>query len=284
MKLLYLGTGAAEGIPALFCECDVCKKARAAGGKEIRTRAGALLDGVLKLDFGPDSYIQMINNKLDFTYLKSVLITHTHEDHFSYADLRLRRRGFANLKDTTETLTVYGNAQTEPLLDLNQNCYLDFKRVKTFESFEVEGYIVTPLEAVHCAGGDSAFPVKLGMKTVYRMEEAFIYLIEKDGKALLYAHDTDMLTPDDFRYLAGKHLDLVSLDCTKGAAAKGYIGHMAAEDNLLIRERFIAEGIADEKTVFVANHFSHNGYTDFADMEKCMPGFVIAYDGLEIEF
>ena len=57
MKLKYLGTAAAEGIPALFCRCEMCAYARKAGGKEIRRRAGALLDGTLKLDFGPDSLL-----------------------------------------------------------------------------------------------------------------------------------------------------------------------------------------------------------------------------------
>ena len=42
MKLQYLGTAAAEGWPALFCTCDNCARARAAGGKNIRTRRKAL--------------------------------------------------------------------------------------------------------------------------------------------------------------------------------------------------------------------------------------------------
>ncbi len=33
MKLKYLGTAAAEGIPALFCRCEMCAYARKAGGK-----------------------------------------------------------------------------------------------------------------------------------------------------------------------------------------------------------------------------------------------------------
>ena len=41
MKLQILGTAAAEGIPALFCTCEYCKKARQIRGKEIRTRSGA---------------------------------------------------------------------------------------------------------------------------------------------------------------------------------------------------------------------------------------------------
>ena len=33
MKIKFLGTGAAEGWPALFCECAACKKAEELGGK-----------------------------------------------------------------------------------------------------------------------------------------------------------------------------------------------------------------------------------------------------------
>lgn len=28
MKLKYFGTAAAEGVPALFCKCDLCQEAR----------------------------------------------------------------------------------------------------------------------------------------------------------------------------------------------------------------------------------------------------------------
>ena len=31
MKILYLGTGAAEGVPAVFCNCDTCREARRRG-------------------------------------------------------------------------------------------------------------------------------------------------------------------------------------------------------------------------------------------------------------
>lgn len=47
MKLQYLGTAAAEGWPALFCECDHCKRAKEAGGRNIRTRSQAVIDDTL---------------------------------------------------------------------------------------------------------------------------------------------------------------------------------------------------------------------------------------------
>ena len=43
------------------------------------------------------------------------------------------------------------------------------------------------------------------------------------------------------------------------------------------------EKIIDEKTILVVNHFSHNGYTTYEEMQKLLPGFVISYDGLILE-
>ena len=56
MKLKYLGTAAAEGIPVLFCDCDVCKKSMQLGGRNIRTRSQAIIDNTLLIDFPPDTY------------------------------------------------------------------------------------------------------------------------------------------------------------------------------------------------------------------------------------
>ena len=46
------------------------------------------------------------------------------------------------------------------------------------------------------------------------------------------------------------------------------------------------EGLADENTVFVLNHFSHNGGQTYDEMRAAAEanGFVVSYDGLEMEF
>ena len=50
---------------------------------------------------------------------------------------------------------------------------------------------------------------------------------------------------------------------------------------------FIQEGIADENTVFILNHFSHNSkdvlYDDFVEIAK-EHDFLITYDGMVYEF
>jgi phosphoribosyl 1,2-cyclic phosphate phosphodiesterase len=57
MKVLLMGTGGADGIPALYGNDRVSKFARANGGKDLRTRSAALIDGVFKLDLESSSSI-----------------------------------------------------------------------------------------------------------------------------------------------------------------------------------------------------------------------------------
>ena len=286
MKLTYLGTAAAEGVPALFCRCDFCQYARKAGGREIRTRAGALLDDKIKLDFGPDSYMHELIHGLDYSAIHSVLITHTHEDHLDVDDIAHRRPTSAHFPEGEPPMIVYGNEAVGEKLAHIHSPWLAFQRVKPFEPVAVDGYTVTPLEAVHHINSTdpSRWPVVFEGKTYGRWEEALFYLIERDGHSLLYAHDTDEFTPADMEYLSGRRIDLISLDCTNGRLDLSYVGHMGATENKRMREKLIASGAADEHTVFVANHFSHNGLLPYEELRALLPGFLVAYDGMAVEF
>ena len=284
MKLQYLGTAAAEGAPALFCTCDFCRYARVKGGHEVRTRSGSMIDGRLKLDFGPDSYKQMLDYGLDYTYMKSVLVTHSHDDHFSH-DIFYRRPGFAQLNDDVPQMTIYGNEAVGREVAPFESRYIGFKRMVPFETVQIEDYAVTALEAVHCisSGAGAGWPVVFANRAYMRAEEALFYLIEKDGKSLLYAHDTDEFTPADMEFLAGRRIDLISMDCTNGVLQANYVGHMGCADNLRMRDKLLKNGAADMHTVFVANHFSHNGLVPIEELERRLPGFIIAWDGLTVE-
>lgn len=286
MKIQFLGTAAAEGAPALFCPCKHCTYAREVLGREVRTRAGSILDGKIKLDFGPDSYKHMIDNRIDYTWIRSLLITHSHDDHFCVDDIAYRRPGFAHLTDDVPPLTVYGNAKVGEMLAPHLHRWLQFQEVKPFETIEIEGYQVTPLEAAHCVTHDGSrnFPIIHEGTELFRSEQALFYFIEKDGKSLLYAHDTDTFSPAVMDFLAGKKIDLITLDCTNGYLECDYVGHMGASDNLRLREALLANGAADVHTVFVANHFSHNGLVSHEELEKLLPGFIISYDSLAIDF
>ena len=275
MKLMYLGTAAAEGYPALFCTCDRCKTARRLGGKNFRSRSQAIIDNKIIIDFNADSLYHSKLYNIDFTYYKTLLITHVHEDHFVPVEISFRNKGFAMFDDSvTEKLNVYGSQDIEAPLQKyvkdDGNYGFNINVVNAFEPFVAEGYKITPLKATH----GTANP--------------FIYIIEKDGKALLYGNDTGVFPEETFDYLKNfsVKLDYVSLDCTEGTNKINYSAHMNYERNVLVKERLIEMGVADEKTVFCLNHFSHNGDNTLYD-EMCSvakkDGFIVSYDGMTVE-
>ncbi|MBO7400508.1 MAG: carbon-phosphorus lyase, partial [Clostridia bacterium] len=90
MKLTYLGTAAAEGWPAVYCNCDHCKRAKAAGGRNIRTRSQALINDDLLIDYPADTYAHALANRLDLSAVRYLLFTHAHMDHCEPLDLAFR--------------------------------------------------------------------------------------------------------------------------------------------------------------------------------------------------
>ena len=274
MKITFLGTAAAEGFPALYCSCDNCKKARKLGGKNLRTRSQAILDGVLLIDYPADTYAHVLANNIDLSDVKSCLITHIHGDHFYPKDFSYLRAGFSVPKPDYK-LTVYGSEDAkESVEEIAQRSpdHLAFSLLTPFEPVMTDGYKVTPLKAYH----GTAHP--------------YFYAVQKDGKSLLYAHDTDYFCEETWEYLehSGIRFDLVSLDCTEGNREDlDYHGHMCLGRNIKCKNRMLESGLADEKSIFVLNHFSHNGtdsvYEDFKDIAKPY-GFLVSYDGMTVDF
>ena len=82
MKIHFLGTGAAEGIPALGCDCAHCTRTRNEGDKLARERNAILisLPGYeLLVDCAPD--IRELANKYQITKLDGILATRSRYDH-----------------------------------------------------------------------------------------------------------------------------------------------------------------------------------------------------------
>ena len=280
MKIKYLGTAAAEGIPALFCYCKSCEEARRLGGKSIRTRSQAIIDDALLIDFPADTYLHVLYGGLELHKVRHCLITHAHCDHLYPDEISMRHKNFAKIPAKEEgALCFYGSRAVKKKVggiiydyDLEQQDRAAFRHVLPFQTYDVGGYAVTPLLATHDP-----------------MAEPYIYVIAKDGKTMLYGNDTGLFPEKTWDYLAksGIRFDFVSLDCTEGDGPIGYDSHMNLERDLLVRERLCAMGCADEKTVFCANHFSHNGgnvtYGVFAERAK-EKGFLTSYDGMTVEF
>lgn len=275
MKIQILGTAAAEGWPALFCNCEACRRAREKGGKNIRTRAGTLIDDQLLIDFSADTYGNALRFGLDLSRIHTLLVTHDHEDHLYAEDLGTRYTWFAHLDERApETLLVYGNDRVGSQVSRGTFSYggpggrVAFRRVVPFRTEEANGYRFTALTALHD-----------------RSQQCYLYLVEDAaGKRMLYGHDTGLFPQDTMDFLAGKHLDFVMLDCTNGPEAEG-TNHMGFPDDVEMRDRLRAIGCVDEKTQLVITHFSHNGKLLHEELEALAApeGFRVAYDGAIFE-
>lgn len=82
MKITFLGTGAAEGIPAINCQCDHCRRARVEGPPLARERSAILfeLPGYnLLVDTPPD--VRNMINRYNVSRLEGILITHASYEH-----------------------------------------------------------------------------------------------------------------------------------------------------------------------------------------------------------
>ena len=275
MKIQYLGTAACEGWPALFCRCEACEKARLKGGKNIRTRSQSIIDDCLLVDMPADTYYHALKYNMDLSAIEHILITHSHDDHFYPLDMLMKTEPYA-YNGKVGKMYVYGNSVVSAMLEKSMEAsgtenvydYINPVTVKEFEPFKAGEYVVTALTANH-------------MTT----EEAFIYIIEKDGKRMLYAHDTGVFPKTTLEYIHKLHFDFVSLDCTLGIRSFDH-GHMGLPNNIFIKRRMMEAGCVNDRTIFAINHFSHNGRALHDELEKeaASSGFITSYDGLIINF
>lgn len=281
MKLLFLGTGAAEGVPAMYCTCEVCREVRKRGAKEYHTRSQLIIDEKVGIDFPPDAYYRSLCQGVELAKIEHLLITHSHMDHFYAHDFILRGYKYANRLDSK--LYIYGNRE---VCEVYKECTrrelrpeiaetICVQEIAPYQPFSFEGYTATALLAQHS-----------------KTEQAYVYLLEKGDTAYLHLTDTGRLPEETFAYLAKvfqgceKKVALVTFDCTFLFHTAGEISrHMGLEDNVAVRARLEALGVVDEGTKYVITHYSHNGNPIRENLEKAENeyGVIAAYDGLVLE-
>ncbi len=272
MKIKYLGTAAAEGVPGLFCNCPVCMHARLHKGRNIRTRSQAIVDDTLLIDFPCDTYLHVLRDEINLRDIHELIITHAHGDHLYPADLYNRTPGYSDVP-RGNVLHIYGmpaaQAKIEPWIEGDSPAF-DFTLIEPFKPFYAGKYKVTPLKANH---DPKSTPV--------------IYIIEKDGKSLLYGNDTGYFFDETWDYLekSGIVFDLVSLDSTMGFK-ESRNGHMGVSCVREVVARMKDMGLIAPHTKVVAQHFTHNANGTYEDFRKFYDnlGIITAYDSLEIEF
>lgn len=268
MQVIVLGSGAGEGIPAIFCECRLCAEARQ--NKIFHTRSQVLLDGELLIDFPPDTRYRALCTGIDLSKVNNILITHSHSDHCYVADLQMQyaRRGDG---EPQTPIHVHANRTVCALIDDRQprDSNLTVHMHKAYETFSAGAFTVTALPATHMPN-----------------EECLIWLIEKQGKTVLYATDTGYLQEEILSRLTerGIRLDALIADGTYGTSDFRDGGHMNFGENEKLREQFLLRGIADTNTRFFITHIFHGAARDSATLKKAIPtGYELLFDGYVIE-
>ena len=266
MEILLQGTGAADGIPAFFSESRVSTYARAHGGKDIRTRSGALIDGHLKLDFGPDSFAKVLRDRLNAREWSGIVFTHTHEDHLCRAELQYMLHTFT--EHLFAPLTIYGNGMVvERLQERFPDWPLEIIETRSFESFDHADYKITPISAYH----------KLD-------EDSHNLIVEREGKTFLYGTDTGVWREPTWEFLPGFRFDAVVLECTDGFRKTDYFGHLDVNEFLQVTERLRSIGCIQDNSQVFTTHHCHLGDGTHDELQEFFapPGVTVGYDGLKI--
>ncbi|MDE7330093.1 MAG: MBL fold metallo-hydrolase [Clostridia bacterium] len=277
MKINFLGTGAAEGFPSVFCKCEYCKIARAAGEREYRSRTQILIDGELSIDYPPDAYANSLKRGVNLGDIKYLLVTHSHMDHFYAHDFILR--GYKYAKNFERTLSIYGNAEVKAVygectareMKPEVAANLNFTEIKPFSVFEAGGYKVIAIPAQHS-----------------QTEDALLFYIERNGKGYLHLHDSGRISGEALNFLAekGAKAQAVAFDCTFIGYTAGEVSrHMGIEDNMLMKSKLQDLGVIDENSRIIITHFSHNSNPTLANLKVVEKKYSVtaAYDGMTIE-
>ena len=287
-KLLILGSAAAEGIPAYYCNCRVCREAAAKGGREIRGRTSYNFGDVLQIDYGPDMlhafqrFYPRLNN------IRHLLITHAHEDHLDPAELWFRISGCSHIPEDAEPMVIHASEPAFELIrrgmaptmcglksraEMLDRAHIAFHSIGPFETFELPDIGAT----VRTFGAQHALDLI-----------PMLFLITMGGRTVFIGNDTGLLpeaTKNALKALSGKvHIDVVVLDDTAALGPGWPDSHMGAPVDLETFAAFDSWGLTDEKTVRVVNHFSHNGGATHGELCAFFEpkGIIVGYDGLEL--
>ena len=270
MRLSFLGTAAAEGYPAIFCNCPNCNEARALGGRSLRFRSALLVNEDLLIDFGPDLLASAIRFNHNLSKVTTGLVTHAHPDHFFPMNFDMRGPGFTG-RTAIPVMQLYGPREVKEILERE---YPDLEKLRVvphtvhaLDTWENGGYTFSAYGAFHAVGY---------LETVF-------YSVGDGQRRFLYATDTGVFPEDTWQALAGQSFDVIIMEETLGSG--NYTQHMSFETFLDHAGKMRAQGMLRPGGRLIAHHMSHSGNPTHEKVEAilCPHGVEVAYDGLVVE-
>jgi phosphoribosyl 1,2-cyclic phosphate phosphodiesterase len=245
MRITFLGTGNARGMPVWGSDSPVSKRARA--DATYRRYPSAILveyqGECLLVDAGrPDlSWI------LDPFTLSTVCISHYHSDHVIGLLTMKWGKGKCLKTFVPKGAEAYADIALDPGI-------LDLEEVELFQSYQRGPFTIIPI------------PLKHSIQTQG-------FWIACNGKKLAYLSDTCGLPEETTSFLKKENADLVVLDCNQPFRKSGNMSHNGLEDIINIQES------CQMKRIYLT-HIGETMDQYLMDHEDSLPvGVQVARDG-----
>ena len=249
MKLTFLGTGDAAGVPLFGCSCAICLRAKSGRGRRRACSAAiAFGDSILLIDAGRSDLPELFE-RYGF---ERILLTHYHADHV--LGLFRLRWGVS-----TDRIPVHGPVDPMGCADLLKHPgILDFSScMQPFERLIIHDLSITPL------------PLKHSKPTLG-------YCFEYMGKRLVYLTDTLGLPAETEAFLLDCRPDVLVIDCCFSPGNENKRNHNDLDDALNIHRR-----ISPRETWLT--HISHGLDVYWLDRGLQLPkGVYVAGDSDEV--
>lgn len=278
MKTIFLGTGAATGLPDMFCSCDYCNHLRVIKGKDIRKRSTFLLGDKILLDFSPDIRTQILENNIDFSKIRGILISHTHNDHLDIQELiRIKTPIdiYVNIASKEWLINQIKNA-IKPKHQKNieeKIAHLNIIGIEYKKPFFIDEFEIIPIKAKHTG--------------LNKDECGTNFVIKKGNFTRLHASDTGVYSLKTFEFLKNFKFDDIVIECTFLDCIKKNKDHLnlvKLNEILMKLEEFNS---INSETPIMVTHFGHDPKRTHEEIEGLMKtlkfNIAVAYDGLEIE-
>jgi len=253
LRIQFLGTGSAEGIPAINCDCAHCTRARKEGGRLVKRR-NAILFSIpgyeLLIDTPPDIRASLAQNRV--LRIDGIFLTHAHHDHTGGLE------EFIYWKKDLDLFVEPGVYEFlrredwgEKLPDVAFHCPFHPGMAVRFD-----GFFFTPFAVSH--------PVPCFGLTIY-----------EDGHKTVYTSDTSNRF-SNYAYCLMDGADLLIVNTPRFSPP--HEDHITSVEAVELKEQVRADRL-------VLTHCNHHNqpHDELEAWARELDGVTVAYDGLEIE-
>ena len=248
MKIRFLGTGAAEGIPSFGCACQRCQVARKEGGPNVRQRASVLIEAAghrILLDTPPE--ISTLLNQAKVFDLSAILLSHEHFDHIG---------GLIAFEYWNRVLPIFAGYDVLPKLRLTP---------RLEERALLAGFY--PHTRLHF-GDLSVMPFK-----VIHHVPCYGFAFEEGETRVLHFSDSGPELSDLHRHL----LEGADVAIFHTPTFEPHHSHISVQELISLVQDYPIQRV-------VITHINHNNLLHEELVEKTSShGITVAYDGLTLE-